>query len=72
VPGSQREELHEISRAALRPSRCRDWSRIHEHLEASEHPYLELAHQANHTRRGERYPDRPTTKLTATAAVVSV
>lgn len=44
MAGSQREHLHEIGCAALRPRLRRDGLRVHKHPEASEHPYLELAH----------------------------
>ena len=43
VAGSERQQLHEIRRAPLRPRVGRDRSRVHQHFEASEQPDLEAA-----------------------------
>jgi hypothetical protein len=40
--GSEREQLHQIRRRPLRPCLGRAKSRVHEHVEASEQPDLEL------------------------------
>jgi hypothetical protein len=44
VAASEREQLHEVRRASLRPGISRDGLRVHEHFEASEQPDLELPH----------------------------
>jgi pimeloyl-ACP methyl ester carboxylesterase/DNA-binding CsgD family transcriptional regulator len=45
VTGSEREYLHEIRGASLRPGIGRDGLRVNEHFEASEQPDLELPHR---------------------------
>jgi pimeloyl-ACP methyl ester carboxylesterase/DNA-binding CsgD family transcriptional regulator len=44
VAGSEREQLHEIRRAPLRPGIGRDGLRVDEHVEASEQSDFELPH----------------------------
>jgi hypothetical protein len=55
MAGSQREELYQIGRASLHPRLRRHGSRVHEHLKASQHPYLELAHTGQ-PYRARRFP----------------